>query len=55
MEDIIAKLTPYLAVLGGIYVTATAIAALTPSDKDDKILSKIGRFFDRIGVNLKGK
>ena len=44
-----------LAALGAFYALATAIAAITPSDKDDTILGKIGMFFDRVGLNIKGK
>lgn len=43
-----------LAAIGAIYVAASAVAALTPSDWDDSLLSKVGRFFDRVGLNLKG-
>lgn len=36
-----------------IYAGATILATLTPTTKDDDFLSKIGRFFDRIGLQLK--
>lgn len=42
-------------ILSGIFVLSTAIAAITPSDKDNTILQKIGKFFDTIGVKIKGK
>ena len=42
-----------LVVLGAIYSFATVIANVTPTDKDNKILSKVGRVFDRIGLQLK--
>ena len=37
-----------------IVVVATAIAAATPSNKDDGWVNAIGRFFDKIGIDLKG-
>lgn len=55
MNWIIENWTNILAVLGAIYTTATAIAALTPSDKDNTVLEKIGKWADRVGLNLKGK
>ena len=42
-----------LATLGAVYTAASAVAALTPTTKDDDFISKVGRFFDRIGLNLK--
>ena len=42
-----------LVILGAVYSLATAIAAVTPTDKDDKFLSKVGRIADRIGIQLK--
>lgn len=44
-----------LAVLGAFYVFATAVAAITPTDKDDTWLEKIGAIADRLGFKLKGK
>lgn len=44
-----------LAVLGAFYALATAIAAVTPSDKDDTFLDNVGAFFDRVGLKIKGK
>ena len=44
-----------LAVLGAFYMLATAIAAITPSDKDNTFLDKVGAFFDRVGLKIKGK
>lgn len=55
MNWILENWTNVLTVLGGIYATATAIAVLTPSDKDDTVLDKIGTWADRIGLNIKGK
>lgn len=43
-----------LAVLGALYVLATVIAAITPSDRDDTWVAWIGLIADRLGVNLKG-
>jgi hypothetical protein len=44
-----------LAVLGAFYAFATAIAAITPSDKDNTLIDKVGAFFDRVGIKFKGK
>ena len=44
-----------LTILGIVYAAASAIAAVTPSDKDNTFLEKIGKFADRVGFNLKGK
>ena len=54
MNWILENWTNILAVFGGIYATATSIALLTPSDKDNTILEKIGKWADRIGLNIKG-
>lgn len=45
-----------LQVLGGISAAATAIAALTPTKKDDKVanwLQKINGFASRVGIQIK--
>jgi len=47
--------TQILTILGSIYGLATLVAALTPSDKDNTFLEKVGKWADRIGLNLKGK
>jgi len=44
-----------LAILGAIYGVATMVAAVTPSDKDDAFLEKLGAWADKIGFKLKGK
>lgn len=44
-----------ITILGIIYAAATAIAAITPSDRDDTFLAKVGKIADRVGFNLKGK
>lgn len=44
-----------LAILGAFYALVTAVAAITPSDKDNTFIEKIGKWADRIGLNLKGK
>lgn len=44
-----------LEAIGAFYVGVSIIAGLTPSDKDDTIVQKVGLFADRIGLNLKGK
>ena len=42
-------------IIGLFYSLATAIAVITPSNKDNTVLEKIGALADRIGLNLKGK
>lgn len=44
-----------LGAVGAFYAFATIVAALTPTDKDDSILAKIGALADRFGLKLKGK
>jgi hypothetical protein len=66
MEEMIAKylayIEPFFSILGSIVLIATAIVRLTPSPKDDKILSKIAGYIWKIadwlptiGVNPKTK
>lgn len=59
MKEIITFVTEnwdsILAALGAVYAAATAIALVTPSDKDNTVLQKIGKIADRIGLKLKGK
>lgn len=42
-----------LAIAGALWGLLTVIANVTPTDKDDKWLSKVGRIADRLGVQLK--
>ena len=37
-----------------ILFIATAIAAVTPSNKDDGWVNAVGRFFDKLGIDVKG-
>ena len=39
----------------GLYLLATAVAMVTPSDKDNTILDKVGAFADACGAKLKGQ
>lgn len=55
MEWIQTNWTNILTVLGAVYALASAVAAITPSDRDDTFLAKVGTIADRIGLNLKGK
>lgn len=43
------------SLIGSLYVVATAIAALTPTGKDNTWLEKVGAFFDRVGFQIKKK
>ena len=44
-----------LKAAGAFYVFATAIAYITPTDKDDTFLEKLGNWADRLGFKIKGK
>ena len=44
-----------LEVVGAIYIIATSGGIMTPSNKKQTIFGKMGRLFDRIGCNIKGK
>lgn len=44
-----------LQALGAFYTFATVVAAITPSDKDNTFLEKVGKLADRFGLNIKGK
>ena len=55
MNWILQNWTNILAAIGAIYAAASAVALLTPSDKDNTWLEKIGKLADRIGLNIKGK
>jgi len=49
-------LEPYLAILGAFTALMTAIAAVTPTTKDDKVatwLQKLGKIADRFGIQIK--
>ena len=43
-----------LIALGALYALASAIALITPTDKDNTFLDKVGAIADRIGLKLKG-
>ena len=53
MNWILENYTYLLEILGGLYMTATLIATVTPTGKDNTVLEKVGAFFDRIGFQLK--
>jgi len=56
MENIVELLKPYLAILGAFTALMTAIAALTPTKKDDHVatwLQKLGKISDRFGIQIK--
>lgn len=66
MEEIILKIQFYLPIvlqfLGGLVVAATAVARVTPSPKDDEIVSSISYYFFKamgkmptLGVNPRTK
>lgn len=60
MEALIAFIPPpfqpYFVAAGVLWATFTALAAVTPTKKDDKIitkLDKLGAIFDRLGTRIK--
>lgn len=55
MNWILENWDKILMALGAIYAAATTIAAITPSDRDNTWIEKIGKLADRIGLNIKGK
>lgn len=52
MEWIVANWQGILAAVTGIIAAASAIAALTPTPKDDAILSKIRGLIDLLALNV---
>jgi len=53
MNWIIGNYEVVLKMIGSFYITATLIATLTPTGKDDTFLEKVGAFFDRVGLKIK--
>ena len=53
MNWILENWTNILAILGAVYALATAVALVTPTGKDDAFLDKIGKWADRIGLQIK--
>ena len=52
MEWIVANWQGILAAVTGVIAAASAIAALTPTPKDDAILSKIRGLIDILALNV---
>jgi len=56
MTDIISWITAHLgqivAILTGLVTVASAIAALTPTPKDDHIVGKVYKFIDWFALNV---
>ena len=52
MEWIVANWQGVLAAVTGVIAAASAIAALTPTPKDDAILSKIRGLIDLLALNV---
>tara|TARA_R110000851_G_scaffold206686_2_gene358712 strand:- start:240 stop:443 length:204 start_codon:yes stop_codon:yes gene_type:complete len=44
-----------LKAAGAFYAFATAVAYITPTDKDNTYLEKLGNWADRLGFKIKGK
>lgn len=47
-------LTKILICVGAFYKAATAIALITPTDKDNTFLEKVGKWADKVGFKIKG-
>ena len=52
MEWIVANWQGILAAVTGVIAAASAIAALTPTPKDDAILYKIRQLIDLLALNI---
>lgn len=44
-----------LKALGAFYIFASTVALITPTDKDNSFLDKVGKWADKIGFKIKGK
>jgi len=55
MEWIIANWDNVLIIVSGIITTASVIVKLTPTPKDDAILSKVAKFLEVIALNKSKK
>jgi hypothetical protein len=53
IEYITTNSAALLAILAGVYALATAIANITPTDTDNKVLAAIAGFAGRVGLKLK--
>ena len=53
MEALRENIAPYLEVLGALIALITVIAAVTPSNKDDTLIQKVGKWADRLGIKIK--
>ena len=51
MDFFMSNIEKIIGILGCLYLIFSVVATLTPTKKDDKILSKIGRIFDKLGFN----
>ena len=52
MEFIKENWEGILAVLSGVIATASAVAALTPTPKDDGIVKKLYKLIDLLALNV---
>ena len=52
MNFIINHINEILVIISSIIATASAVCALTPSTKDDTIVSKIRQFLDVLALNV---
>ncbi|MBR7158353.1 MAG: hypothetical protein IKD08_01560 [Alphaproteobacteria bacterium] len=52
MDFIIVNLDGILTVIASVIATAAAVAALTPTPKDDAVLSAIRKVVDTLALNV---
>ena len=52
LDSIIASFPEYLAVATSVVAAASAVAALTPTPKDDAIIGKLYKIIDFLALNF---
>ncbi len=53
MDYIINNYKEIIESIGYIYIGLTILASITPSNKDNTFLEKVGKLLDRLGCKLK--
>jgi hypothetical protein len=54
MHYVIKHIKEICEIIAVFYGIATLMGLITPSNDKKTVMSKIGRFFDRVGFNIKG-
>ena len=52
MEFLPDTVEGWVALVGGIVAAASAIAAVTPTPKDDKVLARLYKVVDLLAINV---